>query len=169
MKKIFISLLFLFISLGLCGCKDNRSLEEKFDLDIELDRENIQIKCILNEDLGEGERFIVIETANFDEEQLMINRKVKSIEQYDSDDDYIRYKESYENNVLEDTETTKYKYQSYDKEKTLVRVTAETKIDKTLLGDSLKNSLTANYYIKVHEQDKYSCEIEGITRQDLGL
>ena len=169
MKKIILSVLMLFISLGLCGCIDNRSIEEKFDLDIELDEGSIQVKCILNEELGENERFIAIETANFDEGQLMINRKVKSIEQYDNNDDYLHYKDTYANNVLEDTETTKYKYQAYDKEKTFVWVTAEINIDKSLYSESLKKSLTANYYIKVHEQDKYSCEIEGITRQDLGL
>ena len=175
--KRYMVVLFLFVIL-LCGCEsrkkeevnnNNEGSKVNMDIDIDLPSGKFQIVCTKNTTTKDEDSFTSIETAVYDNDQLLIGRKVKSIDKYKDKEHYDKFKEDYERISNEDTDDMKFKTQAYDDELIYIRVTAQVKVDRSLYGDDLQESLTAKYFLTVHEKENCKCEIIGASRSDLGL
>ena len=167
MKKRLIIIICLFI-LIVSGCESNTTEEkqkDKYDIDISLQEGSITVECkkVVQDD--EAVKKTAIETAYYSKEQSLISRKVKTIEQYKSEEEYKKALKSYSTVNHEDKENIKYKSKAYDEENTFVWITAQ--IGKSKSYKATNESLTARYYLIVHEGDGYNCKIDGATREEI--
>lgn len=166
MKKFILVFIIILSLLVVGGCRKSKSTAEignEYDLDIDVEEGRFQIICVNSSNGKMGVEYTTIETTNYDEYQYMINKKVKTINKYETDDEYKKFKKKYSEVELENTDTTKYKY--YDKDRAFVWVSME-EIDKSLYVGK-EDTILARYYIIQHNNDKYKCAIKGVSLSDL--
>lgn len=166
-KKIVLIIILMILIVS--GCTKEKVNKEKTpeELDIIVQEGTITIECRKVTQDDETVKKAAIETAHYDKKQKMINRKVKTIEEYKTEEAYKKALYNYSLVVHKDSDSMRYLSKQYDDIKTFVWIKAELKEVKTHISSAMPK--TPSYYLLDHENKNYKCEMTGASRKEIGL
>ena len=154
-KKIFALLSILTFCVLLTGCEEKKSGP-------------FTMTCTTKKEKTGSVEIQTIVTYKFNEEQLSTEYTSSTTQKFDDKAMYDMYKQSQENAVDENNnENIELKLKSDDDKMQLVYDMTLKNIAKNATTESDKQTIKASKILKTNEERKATCELKGITKEQL--
>ena len=165
MKKVIISLVSISIlTVLLTGCSNKK---EEVNIDINLKSGTITTECT-NTIKKDNYTLTEVITANYDENQKIINKKIKSVYEFTDKKEYDKF--------IKDTDNGKtlvnynmdiiHKFMTNKNTKTITNLVGYPVLE---ISESSEIPSTVKTNIESLESVGYKCDITGITREEIGI
>ena len=133
--------------------------------------DNITIVCESG-NLGDSAiEMIAKVTAIYSKDRIIQTQKTEITETVHDKNTYQTRKETYSNSYAqrENNDTTEYNYSYNDQTNTFKYSTYLKEIDLNALTEDEKTNYQIHNFLKLYEDSKYTCNLSGISKADLGL
>ena len=167
MKKILLLIIILLFITGCTTTDNNTNPDTPEQLDIIVPEGTITFNCKKVTQDDDNVKKTVIDTSHFDKKKQLINRKIKTIEEYKNKEEFKKAISIYSQVEHEDTNKIKYKYKIYEEEMIFAWVRAEIGNINNNKGKIINQD--ARTYLLDVEGKGYDCDITGTTKKELGL
>ena len=161
-KKIIYVLALLILVGGTTGCF-NKKEEKKVTSSKEF-----TMTCTTEKDNSTGIEVQTVVTYNFNSDQYATGYTTVTTQKFNSADVYNEYKKEQEETTKDTSEENiTYGLKADDKNMTLEFTMTLKNIDKSATTKEEKDKLKASTLLKSNEEKKATCELNGITKDEL--